>query len=249
MLPLSVVVVVRNEARNIAACLQPWREAGCELLVADNGSTDGTPELAAAAGARVLHLAWKGYGATKNEANALAANDWILSLDADEVADAELVQAIVNLPPEAWAPGHAWRLRRRLVYLGRVLRFGAAAAEFRIRMFRRSEGQWNTAAVHEDVSFQTPVKLQTLPGCLLHYSVQDEAQHRERLRHYATLFAEQGRKVPAWKPLLSPLFGFLKNYVFRLGFLDGYAGFRYARNEMGYTALKYRLSRERQRKA
>jgi len=251
MLPFSVVIVARNEAHQIAACIKPWLGVTDDILVADNDSNDGMPEVARTAGARVIQLVWQGYSATKNAANQQARYDWILSLDADEVANPELVATIVELFQHNPAATQAFSIQRCLVYLGKTLRYGAAAREFRLRLFHRSVANWNGQAVHEELSFSEPVKVTRLKGFVWHYSCRDEADHRARLENYARLFAQQqqalGRKASWMKSHLSPWFSFVKNFLFKAGFLDGQAGFRFAWNEMGYTRRKYALLRDMQR--
>ena len=248
MLPLTVVIVAKNEAHQIAACIKPWLGVTDDILVADNGSTDGMADVARAAGARVIQVVWQGYSATKNEANRQARYNWILSLDADEVANPELLAAVQQLFQTEPKSSQAFALRRRLVYLGKTLRHGAVASEYRLRLFHRSVGSWNGQDVHEDIQFSLPVTVTRLNGFLWHYSCTDEADHLARLEKYAQLFAHQqkalGRKAIWLKAWLSPCFGFVKNYVFKGGFLDGQAGYRFARNEMRYTQRKYALLQE-----
>lgn len=248
MLPLSVVIVAKNEAHHIAACVRPWLLLTDDILVADNDSTDGMAEVARTAGARVIQVSWQGYSTTKNEANRQARYDWILSLDADEVANPELVAAVQEIFKTEPKPAKAFAIRRRMVYLGHTLRYGAVAKEYRLRLFHRSAGSWNGQDVHEDVLFSVPVTIARLTGFVWHYSCIDEADHLARLEKYARLFAQQqhgqGRKAAWFKGLLSASFGFIKNYIFKGGFLDGLAGFRFARNEMWYTRRKYVLLNE-----
>ena len=93
---LSVVIVARNEERNLPRCLASVRGWTEDIVVALNGTTDGSEAVARAAGATVHSLEWRGYRDTKNAALALARHDWVLSLDADEWVTPELREEIVQ---------------------------------------------------------------------------------------------------------------------------------------------------------
>jgi glycosyltransferase involved in cell wall biosynthesis len=245
MQALSIIIVVKNEAHNIARCIAPLLQISNDIIVADNGSEDGTQAIAAQAGAKVMTITWKGYSATKNEANSFAANDWILSLDADEVLNEELVKDIQRICSNQLSTETVFAIQRKLVYEGRLLKHGAVGKEFRIRLFNRNNAEWNQQVVHEKLVFAQTPKVHKLKGFAWHYSYKDEADHKQRLQQYALLAAKQmkarGKKRNLFKQSTSPLFGFFKNYICRLGFMDGRAGLKFALNEMNYTYQKYAL--------
>ncbi|MBL7766177.1 MAG: glycosyltransferase family 2 protein [Chitinophagaceae bacterium] len=245
MLPLSIVILTRNEAKNIVRCLQALQGLSDDVLIVDNGSTDDTMALARSLGARVIQVEWQGYSATKNTGNLQAKYDWILSLDADEVMDGRLKEAIQKRFQTLPSPEHAFLIRRKMVYGEQILHHGSVSKEYRLRIFDRRRACWNTNTVHEDVEFSGDVKRETLEGVVLHYSFADSKDHLERLDKYARLSAqhmhEQGRKPHILKHCFSPLFGFVKDYIFRLGFLDGKAGYHFAKEEMWYRRRKYDL--------
>lgn len=245
MLPISIIILTKNEAQNITRCLQSVRGMSDDILVLDSGSTDQTKTLASNMGATVIHVEWKGYGATKNEGNRLAKYDWILSLDADEAMDVQLKESVIRLfstPPPSTT---VFALQRRMVYRNHVLKYGAVANEFRVRLFHRNEAQWTTDEVHEQLVCSSNCVTTKLQGLLWHYSYQSVTEHRERLEKYARLSARQmrlsGKKASLLKRYLSPFFHFIKNFIFRFGFLDGRSGYRFAKNEMWYVWRKYAL--------
>jgi len=249
VIPVSVVIIAHNEEQNIVSCIEAVKVFSNDILVVENGSTDQTAKLATDAGARVLQTEWKGYSETKNYGNRYAKNDWILSLDADEIVQPSLVKSIQqvfsgHLPEETMV----FRIRRCMWYAGRRLYFGSVLRESRDRLFHRATAMWNGAAVHEELFFSRPVQKSTLKGYVVHRSYRSENEHRERLEKYARLSArqmkERGRSYSVWKYYLSPAFYFVRNFIFRLGFLDGQAGYRFARNEMRYVKNKYRYLKE-----
>lgn len=243
----SVVVLTKNEEKNILRCIQPWLHVA-EVIVVDSGSTDCTRSIAEEAGAHVYITEWMGYGPTKNHGNALASHDWILSLDADEVANPELVADVCAHMSVEQHEKNVFSIRRIMVYMERKLNYGSCRNEFRVRLFNRRYVTWTDQAVHEELLLPTQTTPQLLQGFVLHYSYANTNDHWQRLQRYAALSAEEmkrkGRRSTWVKQYLSPLFGFIKNYFFRLGFLDGAPGWIYARHEFRYQTLKYRLLKQ-----
>jgi glycosyltransferase involved in cell wall biosynthesis len=246
MLPVSIIILTKNEARNIVRCVAAAKKVSDEIQIADSGSTDETIKLAAAMGVKVQNVQWDGYAKTKNKANAGSKYEWILSLDADEEISAELQGSLQTLFSTIPAENTAYLIRRKLVYCGQVLHFGSVGHEYRLRLFNKKNACWNEQTVHEDITFNTGVHIEKLQGVLWQYSYSHIEEHKIRTAHYARLFAEQkkaaGIRYHSLKKYLSPLFGFIKNYIFRLGFLDGLKGLQFALVEMQYTYRKYALS-------
>ncbi len=242
---LSVVILTKNEEQNIVRCIRSLKGLTQDILVIDSGSTDNTIPLAEFEGAKVIQQTWQGYSNTKNVGNRLAANDWILSLDADEELNEELQLAIRQLFNKNVSATNAFSVQRKMVYGGKVLHHGSVGNEFRLRLFNRQTGKWNTDDVHEEIEFSQPVSVIKLPGFLWHHSYASEADHRQRLEKYAALSAAQmhkaGRKASFIKLWCSPMFGFIKNFIFRAGFLDGQSGYEFAISEMWYVKRKYTL--------
>ena len=227
--PGSVVVITLNAAAALADCLASAAFAD-EIVVLDSGSTDGTRELAAAHGARVIELPWRGFGPQKRAAVAAATHDWVLCLDADERVtpalrasiEAALVRAAAGTGPGA----QAYRMARANRFMGRLLRHGEGYPDWSLRLFHRAHAQWSDDPVHEKVVAQAPVG--TLAGDLLHESAETLEIYLAKQNRYTSLQAEHLRARGAsagWPRLaLSPLVRFIKFYVFRLGFLDGVPG-------------------------
>ena len=221
--PLSAVIITRNAARVLPACLDSLAFAD-EIIVVDSGSTDDTRELAAARGARVLPKEWLGYGRQKQYAVEQAANDWVLCVDSDERISPELkasIQAALAAPASP-----VYRMARRNRFLGRWLSHGEGYPDWSPRLFSRLSARWSDDLVHEKVLFA--VTPGTLDGDLMHDSSDDLATYLERQNRYTTLAArqafEQGRSAGVFHLLCSPVVRFIKFYLMRLGFLDGLPG-------------------------
>jgi glycosyltransferase involved in cell wall biosynthesis len=242
---VSVVIAARNEAQNLSVCLPALRGLTEDVLIIENQSTDDTVTVAQHLGARVISTEWKGYSATKNWGIAQASYDWIFSLDADEEADEVLIDSIRELFLHEPDKHCVFAVQRKMVYGQQVLHHGAVAKEYRVRLFHRETAIWDDHEVHEELFYSVPVKVIKLKGCLWHHSYTSEREHQERLSKYARLSAQQmkasGKRIAFWKPMCSPAFHFVKNYFFRLGFLDGKMGYRFARNEMRYVQQKYQM--------
>jgi len=239
MLPLSVIIMARNEAHLIERCIAALKPLHADIVVAINQCTDATAAVAEAAGARVIELPWQGYAATKNAAHGHATFPWILSLDADEVANDTLCQSILQLFQGNMPTNQVWSIKRRLVIGEQVLYHGSVSKESRVRLFHRDYARWNTNAVHEDIICNSVPIL--LSGWVWHYSFTHFNEHREKLQHYARLFAQQyAAKKTAVSPFkqASGYWGSVKNYVFRGGFLDSRAGLQFALNEVHYPPEK-----------
>jgi len=222
-MPLSVAIITRNAASQIEGCLASVAFAE-EIVVVDSGSTDGTTELAARHGARVIKKEWLGFGPQKQFAVETARHDWVLCLDADERLTDELRGSIVA---ELRAPrGFVYAMPRRNRFLGRWLRHGEGYPDWSVRLFHRGHARWGDEPVHEKVHARAPVL--RLRGDLLHDSAETLEKYLDKQNRYTSLQAEAlrsaGRRASILHLLFSPALRFVKFYVLRLGFLDGVPG-------------------------
>ena len=236
---LTVTVITRNEASNIAAALESvaWAD---EIIVIDAQSTDDTVAIARRLATRVDVRDWPGYGAQKNRAADLAANDWILSIDADERVTPQLAQeirAVLGGPPSA----RGYRIPRVAFYLGRWIRSTDWFPDYQLRLYDRRAGRWNERRVHESVD------IDGVPGVLRnelqHYPYRNLSHHIQTIDRYTTLAAEDslaaGRRARASQTFFHPRFAFLRNYVLKGGFRDGTAGLLVSILNSYYVFLKF----------
>lgn len=220
---LSAVLITRNAAAQLSACLESL--AFCdEVVVVDSGSDDATLEIARGHGARVIEQNWLGFGPQKQFAVAQARNDWVLCIDADERVSDELRASIAS---ELVAPRlHVYRFPRCNRFMGRYLRHGEGYPDWSLRLFDRRHARWSDDVVHEKVI--TEAAIGELKGDLLHDSAETLDHYLAKQDRYTTLAAEQallrGKRATPLHLVLSPLVRFIKFYFVRLGLLDGLPG-------------------------
>jgi len=251
-LPLSVVIVARNEADRLPRCLASVRGWVSEIVVALNDTTDASESIARGAGAVVHQLDWQGYRDTKNAAAALANQPWILSLDADEEVSGELRAAITQFladRPERFAGA---RFPRKTWFLDRWITHGDWYPDHCLRLFQVGRARWGgDAHVHEKVECDGPVA--TLRGDLHHYSFPTLSSHVAKINPFADLFLrqhqERGSRFSVGSAVFRPFWRFFRAYILRLGFLDGYPGFYIAHATAFGALVRYSRLYEAERAA
>ncbi|NBQ58980.1 MAG: glycosyltransferase family 2 protein [Opitutaceae bacterium] len=244
-LPISVVIISLNEIGHLEGCLESVRALASDIVLVDSGSTDGTVDRAKASGVRVYHRRWTGYSDQKNYANALAAHDWVLSLDVDE----RLTPALIAAIRAEWLRGpraDAYDLKFVNFIGNRLIRFGSWNPEYHVRLFDRTKFHWNSDEVHEGLKMNAPVTLSRLGGAIEHRTVDSVEELVIKTERYSALFAEKllrlGRQPSWWKIWLNPVFRFWRDFVVKAGVLDGRLGFAIAWESARYTHLKYKLA-------
>jgi glycosyltransferase involved in cell wall biosynthesis len=246
-LDLSVAIITFNEESNLPRCLASLPR-GCEIIVVDSASTDNTATIAEAAGARVIQRPFTNYAEQKNFALDAASRTWVLSLDADEVLRPELRDAITELAAAPLMPATpvAYHLRRKLVFMNRVMRFGKTV-DRPVRLFQRGKARFENP-IHERLTFKGRAGV-LRSGFLYHYSYRDLEDYFTRFNRYTTRIAakhsDRGRPIGIIWHLLRPWAEFFYRYILRLGFLDGYPGYTYALNSSLYAFIKYAKVKER----
>ena len=225
MASLSVTVITKNESHNIEACLRSVAFAD-EIVVLDSGSTDDTLQKARSMGARVSVSAdWQGFGIQKNRALALAASDWVLSLDADERLSDELQTEIrAALAAPAF---DVYSLPRLSSYCRQYIHHSGWYPDRVTRLFRRNSAVFSNDLVHEKLL--THDKVGELRSVLLHESFRDFESVLDKVNRYSSAGAQslfdKGRRSSPAKAFVHGLWAFFRTYFLRLGFLDGRMGF------------------------
>jgi glycosyltransferase involved in cell wall biosynthesis len=249
-LKLSVAIITLNEEANLARTLASVQFAD-EIVVVDSGSTDRTLEISESFGARVLREPWRGFPGQKNFAIEQCTGTWILSLDADEALTPELqteIRALLSGKPSA----DAYLLRRRNIFLGRWMRHGGYYPDAKLRLFRRYAANFAPSArftdrpVHETIALEGT--LETLRHDIVHHAYPTLEIYIEHLNHYSTLGAQTlldrrdlSRSTIAFfgNVLLYPALIFFRDYILRLGFLDGREGLLVHLYHAIYTSWQY----------
>jgi glycosyltransferase involved in cell wall biosynthesis len=238
---LSACVITFNEADRIPACIESL--AFCdEVVVVDSGSTDGTREIAAARGARVIEHAFEGFRAQKDFAVAQARHAWVLCLDADERVTPTLRASIEAARDAGFVDAAGFRFARSTAYFGAFLRHGNAYPDRVLRLFDRRRGGWRAGReIHEHAVVDGDVA--TLAGDLEHVAYRSLDDQLARYRRYAAMMATHmhasGRRARLHHLVVNPAWRFLRGYVLRAGFLDGWRGFLFACMEADYVREKF----------
>lgn len=241
---ISGVIITLNEASNIAACIHSIKTVCDEVIVVDANSQDHTAELARSKGAKVIIKEWHGYGAARNAGANAAANDWILSIDADERLSPELTTSIKGANLESQ---NAYKFNRLSRYCHQWIKHGIWYPEWKTRLYHRAFNHWDSRLVHEQLQHKASISESKLQGNLLHYAYDSPEDLRSRLDRYAQLSATQWKEdgTPPFliKKVLSPTYHFLRSYILKMGFLDGHAGLQIARAIKEYNQKKYEYYR------
>ena len=239
-LPLSLIVITRDAALELADCLASVPFAA-EAIVVDSGSRDDTVALGQRCGARVIEHGWEGFGPQKNFAVAQAHHDWVLCVDADERVTAELGASIRALFAAGTPPASAYAVARRNCFLGRWLAHGEGYPDWNVRLFDRRRARWSDDPVHEHVI--AAAKAVRLRGDLRHASAESLDAYVAKQNRYTSLQAAamhaRGERASAWRVALSPAARFVRFYVIKLGFLDGVPGFAHIAIGAFASFLKY----------
>ncbi len=239
---ISAVIITKNSGHTLRNCLESLQAVADEIIVVDSGSTDNTLDLASAYGCKIITTSWLGYGPTKNLGHHAASAPFILSMDSDEALTEALQKEILTVKHNL---SGLYGFRRLNNYCGKWIKYGAWYPDKKIRLFPK-ETLWNDAASHEQLilnSKQVPLYFQ---NPLLHYAYNSKEELKAKTYLYAMLGAaakkSKGSKVLAFfRMLFSPLFGFIKSYFIKLGFLDGKYGFEISSMNAFGSYLKYKM--------
>lgn len=226
---ISAIVLCKNGQRTLQQCLQSLSFVS-EVILADDGSTDASREIASKFGARIRTLSYTdSFAAKRNEALSYALHDWVLFIDSDEVVSATLAQHIKKATTQINYVG--FYIQRTDVFLGRFLRFGETGNTWLLRLAHKSaflpSGGWQRM-VHEVWKIQGNTG--KLNGPLLHYPHTSIKRIIEKINRYTDLEVKERKKttnkwIPFLQMLVYPPGKFLYTYILKLGFLDGFPGF------------------------
>lgn len=247
--PITIIIPVFNEERNIRAAMESaaWAD---EILVVDSFSTDRTVDLAREGGARIIQREYGNSASQKNWAIPQAAHPWVMILDADERIPPALrgeIEAFLAAPGDT----KGLRIFRENHFMGRRIRYCGWQDDSVLRVFPRDEGRYLDREVHADVVLEGPVRV--LKSRLTHYTFESFEQYMKKFDRYTTWAAgdraRTTRRVGLVQLALRPSWRFFKQYVLRLGFLDGRAGFIVCGLAAFSVFLKYAKLWERQARA
>lgn len=242
--PVAVIVITRNEERNIVDCLESVAWAG-ERVVVDSGSTDRTVDLATPLADSVYVTEWLGFAEAKNYALERVSSEWVLWLDADERVTSMLAEEIKNIVMNQ-SDLAGYEVARRAYFLGRWIKHCGWYPGYVVRLFKRSGAKFILTRVHERLSF--PGAAGRLQGDLIHLTDENLFHYFEKLNRYTTLgaadMADSGRSASVIDLIVKPPFMFFKMYILRRGFLDGIHGLLLSMLSAAYVFVKYAKVRE-----
>jgi len=225
MAKISACIISYNEEKKIEACLKSLQGIVDEIIVVDSLSTDRTLEITKKYTDKIFEQKFLGHIEQKNLAITKASNDWILSLDCDEQITDELKESILKVKNNL-EQADAYKVARRTFYVYRWLNH-CWYPDHKIRLFNKNTAHWAGTNPHDHIELSGN-NVVTLKGDLLHYSFDSISGHIQTLDSFSEIGANEiirkNKKVNILSPWTHGLWTFLKIYIFKRGFLDGYAG-------------------------
>jgi glycosyltransferase involved in cell wall biosynthesis len=239
---ISATIITFNEEKKIESCLKSLVGVADEIIVIDSHSTDQTEAICRKYPVTFITHPFSDYVAQKNFAVSKASHDIILALDADERLSEELRTSILEVKAN-WGTAHGYIVKRFNNYCGKWMHFSGWYPERKIRLWDRRQGQWEGVDIHELVKIRSG-NVAKLKGHLLHYAYLTVDEHIKQINKFAEIAArakfKKGEKASFFiNVILSPLFRFIKTFIFQLGFLDGYYGFIFCTTSASMTFFKY----------
>lgn len=241
MKTLSVAIIAFNEERNIARCIDSVLNVADQIVVVDSFSTDKTSELAKGRGAEVYQHPFRTFSEQKNIAISYCNSDYILSLDADECVDNQLVDSLMKIKSSECVD--CFYIKRKTFINTTWIRTCGWYPDKLIRLWRNGTVAWAGDFVHESSVPQYGTTTALLQGHILHYSFGSVGDLFAKANKYSTLSAQKkamaGKKVSFLGLIFLPVFRFLRDYIGRGGFRDGFYGLSVAASNSMETFLKY----------
>lgn len=240
---LSAAVITYDEEENIQRYLDAISDIADEIIVVDSLSKDRTKEFCLRnSKVKFFEKKFEGYGQQKNFALEKCSGEWVLFLDTDEIPDETGKKSILKVIHSPQAEFCVYSLRFNNFIGTTKICHGGWENVYRERLFRRNTATYSSDKIHEFL--QTDHKVGILDGRINHYTYKDMPHYLEKMKKYSDMMAEKmyerGKKVSKLKVVVNPAFMFLKTFFFKLGFLDGLAGYYVAKTMSHYTFMKYR---------
>lgn len=227
MIKITVAIITFNEERNIGRCITSVKDIADEILVVDSFSTDKTKEISLSMGARFIENPFQGHIEQKNHALKLATHDHVLSLDADEALSAELIKQIKDIKNHFEYDGYEFN--RLTNYAGFWVKHCGWYPDTKLRLIKKDKAIWGGTNPHDILIPSANAKVKKLDGDLLHYSYDSITAHINQTNKFTTIAAKEayqrGVRSSIFKIITRPLLKFLRDYLFKLGILDGRYGF------------------------
>ncbi len=244
MHPVSAVIITFNEEKKIGRCIDALQSVADEVVVVDSLSTDGTKEICLSKGVRFIEHPFEGYIEQKNYAIDCAENDFVLSLDADEVLSERLRDSILREKKSGFTY-NGYTMNRLTFFAGKPIRHSGWYPDRKLRLFNRKEGRWQGLNPHDEFRLTGNQKTKHLEGDLLHYSFDSEEDYFRQVERFAGLSAEaylrHGKKATFFNRTVHPAFRFFRDYFLKKGIFYGGTGFKISLYNARATRLKYQV--------
>ena len=228
MTKISACIISYNEEKKIEACLKSLEGIVDEIIIVDSLSSDRTIEISKKYTDKIYDQKFLGHIEQKNLAITKAKYDWVLSLDCDEQLSDELKQSILNVKNNL-EDADAYRVARRTFYVYRWLNY-CWYPDYKVRLFNKNTAHWAGTNPHDHIELtgKNGKNVKTLKGDLFHYSFDSISGHIQTLDSFTEIGADEiirkNKKVNVLSPWTHGLWTFLKLYIIKRGFMDGYAG-------------------------
>lgn len=238
---VSAVIIVKNAEDTIRETLESLRNFQ-EVVLYDNGSTDNTLSIASEySNVVIFEGRFLGFGKTKQAAVACASNDWVLSLDADEMASPELCEYL-----ETWLPNQdptiAIKLLRRNYLMGKYVKYAGWGGDWLVRLFNRDAHNFNDNDVHESVALHDGSAVKKLPYPIDHNAVQHLGQFLVKVDRYTEINRQSGKSYPPGIIFLKAMWRFFESFIVKGGFLAGWRGLAISWSNANGVFYKYMKS-------
>lgn len=235
---ISITILTKNNQKYIKQCLESL-SAFDEILIYDNGSEDSTIDIASSfSNVTIKQGAFYGFGPTHNLASNLTKNDWILSLDSDEIMTPKLVEEIRNISLDEKA---VYSFPRHNYYRGKLIKGCGWYPDRQFRLYNKKNTKFTDAQVHEQIIVEHLSQI-PLKNPILHYSYDSISDFLRKMESYSSLFSQQNRGIIPSSPLKAlshGFFAFFKSYILKMGFRDGYEGFLISKYNGHTSYYKY----------
>jgi glycosyltransferase involved in cell wall biosynthesis len=219
---ISVIIITKDEEKNISDCLKSVEWAD-ELIVVDSESSDRTVEIARQFTDKVFIHKWEGYVAQKKYALSLAKNEWVLSLDADERVTPELKDEILNLSPGNFS---GFKIRRKNFLIKKEITSCGWEKDYQLRLLKKDKTSFSDRLVHEKFIVDGPVE--TLRKPMLHYTFSSFSDYLNKINNYTSLKAQElfkkKKRIGGWTIFSHSVSAFFAFFFVRKGFKDGVYG-------------------------
>ncbi|MGC3945849.1 MAG: glycosyltransferase [Chryseolinea sp.] len=240
MVKITAVIITFNEEGNISRCIDSLVSIADEILVVDSFSTDNTKAVCLSKGVRFIEHPFVTFGAQKNFAVSQATYDCVLSLDADEYLSEPLRSSLL-LVKSTW-PTDAYSMNRLNKYGTKWIRHGSWYPDRKIRLWDRRKGRFVSESLHEYVLMETGARVTHVHGDIMHAAFEDVSMLMHKTQRYSEIYAAvnaHSKRSSPFKIFYRSRFAFLKSYLLKLGFLDGYEGFVIAKSVANDVFYKY----------